>query len=138
MQKWNNKIEFFDLDFETVMDYPCESIDYQFVSAHSETLRKIYEKLGDLESQKCMVAYLNQKISGKGEYLKRICRDNQYYEKGLVNLGKVSCIVDCGAYDGDSFRSFIINFKEDTGEDYNGTAFLLEPDEKNCLKLRKQ
>jgi len=110
-------------------------IDRAFVDAHTEALNELYHMLGDEKSRQCMNAFLEQKISGSLEYLAGLHEGNQYYVKDLVRLDHVSCMIDCGAYDGDSFRAFCQNYKQETGKDYSGTAFLLEPDSVNFQKL---
>lgn len=110
-------------------------IDRAYVDTHADAFAKLYDMLGDGKSRQCLTAYLNQRISGKLEYLACLHDGNQYYDKGLVHLEHVACMVDCGAYDGDSFRSFCENYRQDAGKGYSGMAFLLEPDRGNFKKL---
>lgn len=130
----NRKIEFIYWDFLSLWT----KIDVSFVNEYKDTLEELYAELGDEKSRQCMEGYINQKITGKFEYLKPLWTQNQYYEKELVHLNDVSCIVDCGAYDGDTFCSFCENYKQDTGKDYVGQAFLLEPMGDNHRKLQER
>lgn len=113
-------------------------IDREFVDRHIDAFCALYEILADETSRQCLNAYLNQKISGKLGYLDQLYGKEQYFEKGLVPLENVTCIVDCGAYDGDSYQDFCSSYKSHTGKEYQGMAFLLEPDKENFHKLQKR
>lgn len=113
-------------------------IDREFVDRHIDAFCELYEILADETSRQCLNAYLNQKISGKLGYLDQLYGKEQYFEKGLVPLENVTCIVDCGAYDGDSYQDFCSSYKSHTGKEYQGMAFLLEPDKENFHKLQKR
>lgn len=113
-------------------------IDRKFVDIHADSFCELYDMLEDQTSKQCLNAYLNQKISGKLGYLEELYGKDQYYEKGLVHLESVTCMVDCGAYDGDSYRDFCSSYESNTGKAYQGIAFLLEPDEQNFQTLQKQ
>lgn len=113
-------------------------IDRAFVDMNSDCFQELYQILEDEKSRQILSAYLNQKISGKLEYLENLYGEEQYFEKGLVHLGGVECMIDCGAYDGDSYRNFCSSYQSDVGKKYQGTAFLLEPDQNNFLNLQKQ
>lgn len=113
-------------------------IDRKFVDIHTDSFCELYDMLEDETSKQCLNAYLNQKISGKLGYLEELYGKDQYYEKGLVHLENVACMVDCGAYDGDSYRAFCSSYESNTGKAYQGIAFLLEPDEQNFQTLQKQ
>lgn len=126
-------IEFCSEDFLSIG--PHDKIDFPFVNCHREELEKLYGELEDEKSKKCMEAYLNQKISGNSQYLETLWTENQYYDEDLIVFEKISCMVDCGAYDGDSFLSFCKNYEKKTGKPYEGKALLMEPDEDNCQKL---
>lgn len=124
--KLNNydKIEFIDKDFSTL--YAPRRMDASFISAHKNELQWLYEELGDEISKQHMLAFLKQRLSGEFE-LEKIRVDNQYFCRDFICLEGISCLVDCGAYDGDSFRSFCRNYEQSTGKNYTGRAYLLEP-----------
>lgn len=129
-----SNIETIDRDFISLVD--MMRIDFAYVNKHMDMLTKLYNELCDEESRKCMEAFLNQRISGKFEYQANIWKENQYYDQ-IVMLKNVSCMVDCGAYDGDTFRSFCRYYEQETGKGYEGKAYLLEPDEHSYQKLEK-
>lgn len=121
---------------EDALSFGCEKsddtyMDYEFFRKNNEEFEKFYGELCDKKSRVCMEAFLNQKISGKLKYLKEVYEDNQYYDSDIVDFGKMKVIVDCGAYDGDSYLAFLKNYKRNLGKEFNGMAYLLEPDTRN-------
>jgi FkbM family methyltransferase len=108
---------------------------YDFISEHIDDFQAFYESLGDDKSRIHMTAFFNQKVSGKLEYLRGLWQGNQYFDSDLVDFSQIKSVVDCGAYDGDSYKSFLTNYKAAVSEVYDGDAYLLEPDEKNFKKL---
>lgn len=128
----DGNIEFIDKDFITLWD-PAR-IKFSFISAHSDELKELYEELGDETSRQHLTTFLNQRVSGEFE-LENVWIENQYFCNDIIHLGNVSCFVDCGAYDGDSFRAFCKNYEENTGKKYGGKAYLLEPGKDSFQKL---
>lgn len=112
-----------------------EVADYSFIEKNKYELENLYQSLADDKSREHMTAYLNQKISGDFKYLKNIWEENQYYDNDIVPFSNIKTFVDCGAFDGDSYFSFLKKYKEIVGEDYNGKAYLFEPDQENYDKL---
>lgn len=106
-------------------------LDYDFCIQNVGGLREIYDSFADQKSKDVMDAYLNQRISGKFDYLKEFKDDDQYYNDEVVDLSRIENIVDCGAYNGDSFERFRNNFEQRTGEKYMGQAWLWEAESKN-------
>ena len=105
-----------------------QMFDYVFFEEKQSTIAALYNELADDKSRIHMEAFLNQKISGDFKYLENVYEDNQYYDEEIINFSRVESFVDCGAYDGDSWRAFLKNYREHTGKEYSGTATLLEPD----------
>lgn len=112
-------------------------LDYDYVLRNQEEFQSVYDKLADDKSRLCMDAYLNQKISGKCMYLDKIYDDGQYYDGHIIDFNKIENIVDCGAYDGDSYLAFREAYRLSTRQEYSGTAYLLEPDEDKCHKMEE-
>ncbi len=125
-------IEFINKDFITLWD-PVRT-KFSFISAHMDELKELYEEFGDETSRQHMAAFLNQRVSGEFE-LEHVWIENQYFCNDLVHIEDVTCFVDCGAYDGDSFRSFCKNYEQNTGKKYGGKAYLLEPAKDGFKKL---
>lgn len=133
----DDKVEYLVEDVFSLWGGQDTIISKQYLDNNYEKFEKIYEILEDDRSKECMEAYLNQKISGKLKYLDRLYEDNQYYDDKIVDFKKIKDFVDCGAYDGDSYRAFLNSYEKKTGETYKGNAFLFEPDEKNYSKMRE-
>lgn len=112
-------------------------MDYDFVEKNMKKLQSFFEELQDKKSRNCMEAFLNQKISGKFSYLENLYEKNQYYDKQIVNFTRIESMIDCGAYDGDSYLSFLKNYNEAVGKEYDGRAYLLEPDTENYSLLQQ-
>lgn len=132
-------IQIIDRDFwlfGTAYNYIGNEIDFDFWEKNRDRFETLYDALEDEKSKACMLAYINQKISGDFRYLESLYGSNQYYEKELVDIGNVRCMVDCGTYDGDSFRIFCQNYEKVVGRQYNETAVLLEPSKEAYDKLK--
>lgn len=113
-------------------------LDYNFFNKHKKQFEKIYNKLEDEKSKAVLQAYINQKISGKFEYLSELWNLNQYYDDEIIDISKISGIVDCGAFDGDSYKAFIDAYYARTGKEYSEYAYLWEPEIKNIEVLHKK
>ena len=132
------KLHVIDADFWSFgssYDYKGNRIDLPFVQEHEEILSRLYLDLEDEKSRQCLTAFLNQKISGNFQYLEPLYKKGQYYDKEVVSLTGVRCIVDCGAFDGDSFRAFCSHYEQACGKPYRGYAYLLEPGVENYERL---
>lgn len=112
-------------------------LDYNYLLEHQDEFQSVYDELADDKSRACMDAYLNQKISGKYIYLDKIYDDRQYYDDRIVDFSKIENFIDCGAYDGDSYLAFREAYRLNTGQEYKGSAYLLEPDEDNFHNMNE-
>lgn len=136
INRYRNELSICDEDIFSFFAVDNEIIlDYDFFSAHKEEFELLYQELADDKSRDCMDAYLNQKISGKFSYLDKVYDDGQYYDDRIVDFKNIESFVDCGAYDGDSYLAFREAYRLNTGKEYKGAAYLLEPDEYNYQKM---
>lgn len=124
-----------DEDIQSLSMAASPPFDHTFISKHFMEFNDLYEKLADRKSRQVMNAYLNQKITGRFCELKGLWNKLQYFDGDFYDLSKVSCIVDCGAFDGDSFLSFCSAYNDLTGNDFVGDAYLLDPDTDNQKKI---
>lgn len=134
----NEDAEIVDLDFwslGSICNFKDNIIDSKFIEDNTGILNELYDCLADDKSRQCMTAFLNQRISGKFGYLEPLAGGTQYYEQELYDISRISCMVDCGAFDGDSYREFSSCYELAAGEPYKGRAFLLEPDKNNFEKM---
>lgn len=111
--------------------------DYEFVKGHIEEFNSLYDALQDEKSRNVLEAYLNQKITGRFKEMEAVWDKVQYYDGQIYDISKIKCIVDCGAFIGDSFLSFCDEYEKAVGTKFMGKAYLLDPDEYNQQQIRK-
>lgn len=136
LSKYNELVEVINEDIVSLMDvngYP--RIDYAFIDENRKLFEQTYSWLEDKKSKQCMSAFLNQKISGKFGYLSELWDNNQYFAGEIIDFNKINAIIDCGAYNGDSYLSFLDNYEKNVGHKYGGKAYLLEPDKENYNQM---
>lgn len=137
LEKFSEKVEIINEDvfcFHTV-DGKRDVWSKAFFEKHKSELSETYDSLEDEKSRECMLSFLYQKMTGSFKYLQDVYEQNQYYDGEIVDFKMIGSYVDCGAYDGDSFLAFARNYKKNAGKEYEGKAYLLEPDEENYQKM---
>ena len=127
VNRYRNELSIYKGDCSSYCAIDKKILDYDFLSAHWEEFETLYRELADDRSRICMDAFLNQKISGKFEYLDQVYDDGQYYDARIVDFSLIEGFVDCGAFDGDSYLTFREAYRLNAGKEYEGTAYLLEP-----------
>ncbi|MCQ2913986.1 MAG: FkbM family methyltransferase [Alphaproteobacteria bacterium] len=111
--------------------------DWNFYQNNKSEFDWIYDRLEDDYSKLSMTRYFEQKLTGDFNKLKDVWRKEQYFDKDIIPFNNIKCFVDCGAYDGDSFLSFVKNYENAVGKKYDGKGILFEPDILNYEKMRK-
>lgn len=94
--------------------YKYDLMASEFLTCHDqeEVMAKIcetYELLGDRQSQKVFNAIINR-VLGDGsniDIMLDVCEGNQYFPPDLINLSDHECLVDVGAFNGDTIRDFV-------------------------------
>lgn len=109
----------------------------EFLKTHLDEFNSLYEVLQDEKSRQALESYLNQKITGKFEEMAGVWDKTLYFGEDFYALEKVDCIVDCGAFTGDSFLVFCDAYERRAGAKFRGRAYLLEPDEVNQQEIKK-
>ncbi|MCM1560738.1 MAG: hypothetical protein NC123_14525 [Butyrivibrio sp.] len=104
-----------DEDVLSLSMVASEPFTYEFISGHLDEWNSLYEILQDDKSREVLNAYLNQKITGKFEEMAGLWDRLQYYDGDFLDLSKVNCIVDCGAFIGDSFLAFCNEYEKRSG-----------------------
>lgn len=90
--------------------------------------------LSDKKSRKVYRNLLQYRMSHKRKYLKGIVDKNQYFDKELVIWKDSECMVDGGAFDGDT----VFRFKRlAEKEKFKWSVIAFEPDSYNYNRLRK-
>lgn len=102
--------------------------DLNYVKAHAEELRTVYESLADEQSRQVFCDILAYKLTGKIGYLKH-CETEHHEAWRLLELPPNAAYLDLGAYNGDTAAEFI----EHVGGVYS-RVIAVEPDAKNYEK----
>lgn len=122
--------------------YGYEMIDNAFFTAHKDDFYAFYKLLEDDTSKQSFQAFLNAKINSNASYLWPYVVIPQYTpttrvmtglsEIDFLNLNKTEILVNCGAYNGDTVRSFL-NVVGNKCE----KVYAIEPDQENIRQLKK-
>ncbi|EOS35245.1 FkbM family methyltransferase [Lachnospiraceae bacterium M18-1] len=104
----------------------------EFINDNISKLQETFDILADDLSKKVFLNMLKYKITYDIKYIKEICSDYQerYFDRYLIEDGKIKNYVDAGGYNGDTIDAFIEKF----GADYNG-IYVFEPNEENVKQL---
>lgn len=117
-------------DFNDVLNV-VEPYDEDFCDRYKDNIARIKRSLYDDLSSQSFDAFIEMKVYGNSEIAKQCLENSQYFfESAPWELGKDEIFFDCGAYDGDSAKSFI----DVCGGNYTG-IIAFEPDSVNYLKL---
>lgn len=137
LENLKERVSVIDEDVQSLSMAASEPYNLKYIKENYDKLNDFYEKLQDEKSMQVMTAYLNQKITGKFSEMAEVWDETQYFDGDFYDLNRVNCIVDCGAYVGDSFLSFCNEYKKCAGKEYTGLAYLLEPDTDNMKKIEE-
>ncbi|MBO6215056.1 MAG: FkbM family methyltransferase [Lachnospiraceae bacterium] len=132
-----NRMQMIDEDVLSLSMVASDPLDLKYIQTNFNQFNNFYNSLEDDESKAVMEAYLNQKITGRFSEMSKVWRKVQYFDGDFYDLSKVNCIVDCGAYIGDSFLSFCDEYEKQSGMAFKGTGFLFDPDENNQILIKK-
>lgn len=137
LESLKEKAYLVDEDVLSLSMVASDPFDYEFVKEHIEELSSLYDTLQDEKSRRVLEAYLNQKITGRFKEMETVWDKLQYFDGEFYDISKVGCIVDCGAFIGDSFLAFCDEYERVAGVKFKGKAYLFEPDEYNQQQIRK-
>ena len=84
------------------------SVPRSYYLEYDADLTTFYNLLQDDLSKKCMVSFVNQRISGDYTYSDGLVADTEeeYFPKEFLNGKKDLVLIDCGAFDGDDTVRF--------------------------------
>ncbi|MCM1045990.1 MAG: hypothetical protein NC417_10815 [Candidatus Gastranaerophilales bacterium] len=134
-----NVCDVVDINMGVRKDY---IIKRSFLFEHEKEMTELYEMLEDDKSRDMLTAHLNGRITGKSvPYEKMPWTDPSYFLKEFIRKEvspwlESECIVDCGAYIGDTYEEF----KESTALSNlkNYKYYCIEPDSENVGYLKKK
>lgn len=137
LEKVKEKAYVIDEDVLSLSMVGSEPFTFEFIKEHLNEFDSLYSILQDEKSRQVLTAYLNQKVTGRFKEMEDVWDKLQYYDGNFYDLKKVECIVDCGAFIGDSFLAFCDEYERRAGVKFKGRAYLLDPDEFNQQQIRK-
>lgn len=108
----------------------CPDVDC--ILARQENIRRVYERLADSQSQEIYANILTFRLFGEGAEIPTLSQEEKYFPRELISLTPDERFVDCGAFDGQTFRDLLAR----TGGAV-GTYYALEPDWVNYEKLER-
>jgi len=96
-------------------------------------INKVYRLLSDKKSKDVYSNLINFRLTGDYKYLEKAKSKNRIFaEKDILPLSKKEIYVDCGAYNGDTVKSFI-----DVVNGNYKNIYAFEPDKLNFTKMKK-
>lgn len=119
--------------------YPKEFLPYFCIDVPQKTLNKkkdileFSKKIADSFSRKCFVDHIKFRLSGDFQALPKKNNEPQYFPFGIFKKSEYETFIDCGAYNGDTLKDFLVYCKNNFIKYY---AF--EPDTKNFSKLNNK
>lgn len=119
-----------------VWKYPDSLLPhYQFelpsrILRAAHEIQQLFDTLADEESRRQFAGHLQWRLWLDYSALPAPAPDTQYFDSELARPTPAEVLVDCGAFDGDTIRSFL----RGRGPDFN-MVYAYEPDPSNFAKL---
>lgn len=104
-----------------------------YFDKNKERIENIKSRLSDAKSRLVYDNMIHYRCTHDSKYLDGIVDENQYFDKDLIKFGNKEVFVDCGAFNGDTIRSFLKNLRGGLGKLKEIVA--LEPDPYSYKKL---
>lgn len=118
--------------FTSICYQQYNPISLEFYHMHKELYYQTYQILEDNLSKKCMVAYLNTRISDDIKYVMDSFQGEQnYFNNDIFKISEAEVYVDVGAYDGDTIKTFL----KESGRKYSRIV-AIEPNKENFKRLQ--
>lgn len=115
-----------------LLPYYAMDLPHRVIEAKADVLRA-FELLDDEASRREYVAHLRLRLHLDFAGISDPANEVEYFTPALVTLTKETSFVDCGAYDGDTVRSFL----ENAPADFAGRIAAFEPDPGTFARLEK-
>lgn len=102
---------------------------------HAEEINYLYNNLSDEFSKECLVYCLKGRLTGEDDNFEpSTWNDPEYFFDEFVDWENCKCIIDCGAYTGDTIEEFKRKRPHHCTDDYKIYAF--EPEKNGFMKLK--
>ena len=108
-----------------------EDFTRSYAMEHRDALKRVYHLLADSCSQRIFLQVLEYKLTGDLRLLRNACSSSDEMSFFQAAAKKMECMVDGGAYDGDTIRQ-MVTFCPKLSQ-----VFAVEPDPKTFRKLQK-
>lgn len=115
-----------------LLPYYAMDLPHQVIEAKEDVLRA-FDLLADEASKREYVAHIRLRLHLDFAGISDPANEVEYFTPDLVTLTKDTSFVDCGAYDGDTVRSFLKN----APADFAGRIAAFEPDPGTFARLEK-
>jgi FkbM family methyltransferase len=115
---------------ETLLPYYCLDLPSK-VLPHADAIRKAFSLMADDESRREFVAEIRWRLTLDYDCLPLPVKEEMYFCDSIFRSAEVEDYVDCGAYDGDTLKSFLAHYSESFRH-----YLALEPDPINFAKMR--
>lgn len=110
------------------------SFSYNDLLLNRSAYSWLYDELADPLSRDTLIAYLNQRISGKTGYLEKVYDAHHLFPPDIIQMDEGEILVDCGAFDGASILDFE-NAMHSAGLSISAPIYAWEPDALNRERL---
>ncbi len=107
---------------------------YEYIEKNELEYTKTFDLLEDKLSKDIMIGFINSRISGYADDIRKYTIDESYFPKGVISLENNEVFLDCGAFDGDTIEIFKkqMHLSNKTYDKIYG----FEPDKNNFQKLK--
>lgn len=95
----------FSIEYER-LSYCSTQIYNDYLNRHRDEIYEIYNNLADYKSKITLECVLKSWLSADSSYLNEIYVSEQYFTSEIMCLSEEEVFVDCGAYNGDTFKEF--------------------------------
>jgi len=128
---------FIEADVMALMDKTGSGaiLDYHYYKKEEDNFQKLSEMLADEMSRKTLEKYISQRINGIIGFVDSVRDTKQYFDLPAIDYTKIKGFVDCGAFDGDTYKGFLDSYRSKTEKEYLGRAWLIEPNPENIKKI---
>lgn len=110
---------------------------YTTLLEHEQEIEEFYNMLEDDYSKECLFYNLRGRLTGKDyDFTPSSWTKPQYFLEDIIKWKDEECIVDCGAYDGDTVEEFLR--KKPITETFTYKVYAWEPEKTLCESMEKK
>lgn len=128
LREWNGCKAIYQIN--NIYDETVEPLTNQFYLNNKDSFDRVRNALEDDLSKLSFDAYINSKINNDIIDTKYVITPQYFFEPALWSYTDYECLVDCGAYDGDSIHDYYNIVNKDKSH-----VIAFEPDNDNLRKL---